>query len=321
MGMTFVKATLEERGLVLNPLTRKLHPARMLMVCLIAMCGLRSVATGQDMPLTQVLIDGEGWQLLSEGHAFTEGPAADKDGNVFFTDIPNNRIHKIASDGKVSVFSENTAKTNGLMFGPDGRLYGCRNGERKIVAYDSAGQPHTIAEDIDSNDLVIGSDGRLFVTDPPNQRVWLVTLNGEKKIVASGFRPNGVILWRDETTLVVTDGDKPHLWTFRVEIDGSLSCQEKYYGPLVVPPGRDTPGSDGMTVDKDGRLYATTASGLQMFDPTGRLGGVIHKPQPTKGLSNVCFGGPGLGFLYVTNGDKVFRRKTKTAGIVYGEKP
>ena len=178
----------------------------------------------------------------------------------------------------------------------------------------------TIAEDIDSNDLVVGSDGRIFVTDPPNQRVWLVSLAGEKKIVASGFRPNGIILWRDETTLVVTDSDIPHLWAFKVEADGSLSAKDKYYGPLMLPPGRDKPGSDGMTIDKDGRLYVTTAAGLQMFDPTGRLGGTILKPQPNKPLSNACFGGPGLSFLYVTNGDKVYRRKTKTAGVAYGEK-
>ncbi len=293
---------------------------RMLMVCFLALCGTVSLAMAQDMPLSQVLIDGEGWQLLSEGHAFTEGPATDKEGNVFFTDIPNNRIHKITVDGKVSVFAEETAKTNGLMFGPDGRLYGCRNGDRKIVAYDSAGKMQTIAEDIDSNDLVVGSDGRIFVTDPPNQRVWLVTLTGEKKIVASGFRPNGIILWRDETTLVVTDSDIPYLWAFRVDADGNLSAKDKYYGPLMLPPGREKPGSDGMTIDKDGRLYVTTASGVQMFDPTGRLGGTILKPQPNKPLSNVCFGGPGLSDLYVTNGDKVYRRKTKTAGVVYGKK-
>ncbi|HLQ45922.1 MAG TPA: SMP-30/gluconolactonase/LRE family protein, partial [Planctomycetaceae bacterium] len=311
--------TLEELGLMLNPFTRKLVHMRLLMACLLAMFGLFSTASAQDMPLSQVLIDGEGWQLLSEGHGFTEGPASDKEGNVFFTDIPNNRIHKIDLDGKVSLFAENTAKTNGLMFGPDGRLYGCRNGERTIVAYDSAGMPHTLAEDIDSNDLVVGSDGKMFVTDPPNQRVWLVTLSGEKKIVASGFRPNGVILWADEGTLVVTDSDKPHLWAFRVEKDGNLSCQERYYHPVVIPEGRDKPGSDGMTIDKDGRLYVATAAGLQMFDPTGRLSGVIHKPQ-NKSLSNVCFGGAGLAFLYVTNGDKVYRRKTKTAGVLYGTK-
>jgi sugar lactone lactonase YvrE len=278
------------------------------------MFGVTSVVSAQDMPLSQVLIDGEGWQLLSEGHAFTEGPAADKAGNVYFTDIPNNRIHKITVDGKVSIFAENSAKTNGLMFGPDGRLYGCRNGDRRIVAYDANGQPHTIVEDIDCNDLVVGSNGRIFVTDPPNQRVWLVTLSGEKKIVASGFRPNGIILWRDESTLVVTDSDQPHLWAFRVEADGSLGFKERYYGPLVLPFGRDKPGSDGMTIDKEGRLYVATAAGLQMFDPTGRLGGVILKPQPTKPLSNACFGGPDGSFLYVTNGDKVYRRRTKTSG-------
>jgi sugar lactone lactonase YvrE len=293
---------------------------RTLVSCLVAMFGVTSIVSAQDMPLSQVLIDGEGWQLLSEGHAFTEGPAADKTGNVYFTDIPNNRIHKITVDGKVSVFAENTAKTNGLMFGPDGRLYGCRNGERRIVAYEANGQPHTIVEDIDCNDLVVGSNGRIFVTDPPNQRVWLVTLSGEKRIVASGFRPNGIILWRDESTLVVTDSDQPHLWAFRVEADGSLAFQERYYGPLALPFGRDKPGSDGLTIDKDGRLYVATAAGLQMFDPTGRLGGVILKPQPTKPLSNACFGGPDGSYLYVTNGDKVYRRKTKTAGIVYGDR-
>ena len=292
---------------------------RFITTCLFSLLSLVATAVAQDMPLSQVLIDGESWQLLSEGHGFTEGPASDKEGNVFFTDIPNSRIHKIDLAGKVSVFAENTAKTNGLMFGPDGRLYGCRNGERKIVAYDPDGTLHTIAEDIDSNDLVVGSDGKIFVTDPPNQRVWLVSMTGEKKVVASGFRPNGIILWADEGTLVVTDSDKPHLWAFRVEKDGSLTCREKYYHPLVLPTGRDKPGSDGMTIDKDGRLYVTTAAGLHMFDPTGRLGGVMHKPQ-NKGLSNACFGGPGLAYLYVTNGDKVYRRKTKTAGVVYGMK-
>jgi sugar lactone lactonase YvrE len=72
-----------------------------------------------------------------------------------------------------------------------------------------------------------------------------------------------------------------------------------------------------MTVDKDGRLYVATAAGIQMFDPTGRLGGTIEKPQPTKSCSNVCFGGPKYDYLYATCTDKVYRRKTKTAGAPY----
>src|SRR5262249_19629112 len=124
--------------------------------------------SAQDMPLSQVLISGEDWQLLGEGYKFTEGPACDKSGNVFFTDIPESRIYKIDLGGKVTVFAENAAEPNGLMFGPDGRLYGCRNGDKKIVAYDSEGKFETIAEGVTSNDLVVGSKGTIYFTDPPN---------------------------------------------------------------------------------------------------------------------------------------------------------
>src|SRR5262245_2524409 len=81
----------------------------------------------QDMSVTGVLVPSEGWKLVAEGYQFTEGPAVDPQGQVFFTDIPASRIYKISLDDKVSLFADATANTNGLMFGPDGRLYGCRN--------------------------------------------------------------------------------------------------------------------------------------------------------------------------------------------------
>lgn len=271
------------------------------------------------MALSGVLVDGEGWQLVAEGFKFTEGPAVDAEGRVYFTDIPNNRIHKIELDGKVSVFVENSQRTNGLMFGRDGKLYGCQTGTKRVVAFDAKGEPTTVAEEIEGNDLVVNGNGGIYVTEPPKNRVWYISPKREKKIVAEGFRPNGVILWGDEGTLVVTDSDAPHLWTFRVELDGNLTCKERYYHPLQIPSGRDKPGSDGMTVDAQGRLYVATAAGLQMFDSTGRLGGTILKPQPGS-LSNACFGGPKLDTLYVTAGDKVFRRKTQAMGVRYGVK-
>ena len=80
------------------------------------------------------------WEKVSEGHEFTEGPAVDRTGNVFFSDIPKNRIHKIGVDGRVSVFKENTGEANGLMFGADGRLYACQNGKKRIVAYSTCSQ-------------------------------------------------------------------------------------------------------------------------------------------------------------------------------------
>lgn len=276
-----------------------------------------SFAFGQDLPLSGVLIEGKNWELVSEGHKFTEGPAADATGQVYFTDIPQNKIHKIDLDGKVSLFLENSQGTNGLMFGPDGKLYGCQNGAKKIVAFDEKGQAETIASDVESNDLVVGSKGGIFFTDPKGGRVWYINPQREKRVVAEGLKPNGVILTPDEGSLVVTDAQEPTLWTFRVERDGSLSCKDRYYGPLRMEFEQKNTGSDGMTVDSIGRLYVTTRVGLQMFDPIGRMGGVIHKPVPGRPLSNVCFGGPKFNILYVTAGDKVFRRETQATGVRY----
>ena len=285
-----------------------------IIVSVIAICIFCCTTLAQDMPLSQVLIDGEDWQLVAEGYKFTEGPAVDRQGNVFFTDVPESKIYKIDLNGKVTLFAENTAKTNGLMFGPDGRLFGCRNGDEQIVAYKDDGSFNIIAEGVKSNDIVVASDGGVYFTDPPNEQVWYIDPKGKRRVVAKGFRPNGVILWPEESTLVVTDSNEPHLWAYRVEKDGSLSFGDRYYLPVVIPPGAERPGSDGMTVDKAGRLFLASHAGLQVFDPTGRPSGVILKPQ-SKFLSNVVFGGPKFDTLYVTCTDKVYKRKTKTEGV------
>jgi sugar lactone lactonase YvrE len=277
-----------------------------------------SLVLAQDMSVSDVLIDGEGWRLVGEGYKFTEGPAADAEGQVYFTDIPNNRIYKIGLDDKISLFAENTAGTNGLMIGPDGLIYGCRNGEKKIVTYDAKAQVQTIVEEVNSNDLVVAGDGGIFFTDPPGGRVWYISPKRDKRVVADGIRPNGVILWPDQGTLVVTEALEPVLWTFRVEQDGKLTSKERYYSPLQVPPGGGGPGSDGMKVDSIGRLYVATRAGLQMFDPTGRLGGTILKPHAGP-LSNLCFGGKNFDTLYVTAGDKVYKRKTQATGVRYAK--
>lgn len=275
------------------------------------------IVHAQDLALNTVLVDGKGWELVSEGHKFTEGPAVNAQGEVYFTDIPESKIYKIGLDGKVSLFCENTEKTNGLMFGADAKLYGCQSGARKIVAYDTNAKPETIADDIDSNDLVVARNGGIYVTDPAHGQVWYINPNREKRVVATGLKPNGVILWADGGTLVVTDAQEATLWTFRVEADGGLSHKDRYYGPLRMVLGQTRTGSDGMTVDTTGRLYVATLAGLQMFDPIGRMGGVIASPAPGKPLSNVCFGGNKLDNLYVTAGDKVFKRPTQATGVVY----
>lgn len=273
-------------------------------------------ASAQDMPLTQVLIDGEDWELLADGFRYTEGPAVDRHGNVFFADPPNSRIHRIDPDGKVSIFAEDTQQTSGLMLGSDGKLFGCSRQAKQIVAWAADGTKSVIADVPDCNDLVVSSSGSIWFTVPVNEEVRHLSVDGTQRVVAQGFRPNGIILWPDESTLVVTDSNQPHLWTFRVEPDGSLSHQERYYMPLQIPGGKDRPGSDGLTVDSEFRLYVATHAGIQMFDPTGRLGGTISRPQ-RKYLSNICYGGPGFGYLYATSSDKVYRRKVKPTGAPY----
>ena len=277
---------------------------------------LATQGVAQDTPLTMVLTEESRWELVSQGHGFTEGPAVDREGNLFFSDLNESKIYRVDHEGKVTLFASNTAKTNGLMFGSDGKLYGCRNGDKAIVSYDSNASFRTVVSGVASNDLVVSSAGDIYFTDPANKQVWYVPVGGKARVVASGFRPNGVILWPNEGTLVVTDSDKTHLWTFTIRKDGSLTNREAYYQPLVVASGRNRPGSDGMTIDDQGRLFVATYAGLQMFDPTGRPSGVISMPQRAF-LSNAVFGGPEFRYLFVTCGDKVYRRKTKTKGTPY----
>jgi sugar lactone lactonase YvrE len=282
-----------------------------------------SPSFAQDMPLSQILIEDEGWELVASGFRYTEGPAVDARGNLYFSDVPNSTIHKLDDSGKVTSFLEQSQRTNGLMFGPGQRLYGCRNGLSQIVSWDvsdthSKTQPTVLVKDVASNDLVVTRAGDVYFTDPENHQVWLATADGEKRVVDTGIgRPNGIIMWPDQKTLVVADSNGPHLWTFRIESDGSLAYKQPYY-TLRMVAGREGSGADGMSIDAKGRLYVATYAGLQVFDPTGRMSGVLRLPQAKK-LSNVTFGGPDLSTLYVTSTDKVYRRKTKTTGIRYAK--
>jgi len=281
---------------------------------------LSASLSAQDMPLSQVLIDGQNWEIVSEGHGFTEGPAVDAGGNLYFSDVKRSKIYKVDAAGKVTLFVDNSARTNGLMFGSDGLLYGCRMADRQIVAYKPDSTYDVIAADVDSNDIAVTRRGNIYFSDPKGQRVWYIPAGGKPRVVAEDVPLNGLILWPGQGTLVTTAGPDAWLWTFRIEQDGSLSFKEKYYGPLRLEFTDPNPGTDGMTVDAAGRLYVASRAGLQMFDPTGRMGGVILKPQQ-KSLSNVTFAGPELSYLYVTSTDKVYRRKTKTKGVSNFTKP
>lgn len=271
-------------------------------------------------PVMDLLLENEGWTVVSEGHKFTEGPAVNTEGELFFTDIPNNRIHKVSADGKVSVFAEETGGANGLMFGRDNRLYACANGKKQIVAYGTDGKPLVVAEDVNSNDLVVNAAGDIYFTDPSNKRVWLIKKGEKPRVVDEGIeRPNGIILTPDQSLLIVADTRGQFVYSLQVQPDGSLAHKQKYFH-LHLVDGSNQSGADGMTVDAKGNLYVTTEMGLQVCDQAGRVNSIIPKPQRAW-LSNVVFGGKNLDELYVTCGDKVYKRKTKAKGVLAFQAP
>ncbi|MDB5324272.1 MAG: gluconolactonase [Phycisphaerales bacterium] len=272
-----------------------------------------------------ILIPGEGWQLISEGHKGTEGPTADADGNVYFSEGGANRIHKVAPDGKVSLFVEDPCGADGMMVGPDNKLYVCAPRTNQIVTFDLADpkKKTVIASDMPSvNDLVVTRKGAVYATDHKNKQVWYIPPGGgEKKVVDTGLQfPNGVILTPDQTQLIVADMNGAGLYLFTIKDDGTLTNKALYYF-CQIPANKSTSGADGLAMDAKGNLYVATHMGLQVFDQAGRVTAIIPGPIPGKRPSNVDFGGPGNEYLYIAQGDKVFRRKTKAKGVLFFQDP
>lgn len=293
-------------------------------------------ALAQDMALADVLIDGEGWTVVAEGYGFTDGAATDADGNFYFADVSKgDTINKIAPDGTTSVFAKNATRISGMQFGPDGRMYACQGGKPgNIVAFEKNGDMKIIASDVEPNDLVVTTKGGIYFTETGKAQVTYIAPGQPPVKAGTGpTKPNGIALSSDQETVAVSDYGGEFVWTWRIAKDGMLQFSAPYMslrlptppsiagpntGPKVAPTAAVPPTSkgDGMATDAAGRFYVTSAVGLQMFDPTGRLCGVIAAPQ-AKPLVSVEFSGPDLNYLYVCCGDKIYRRQTKTHGLLY----
>ncbi len=285
------------------------------------------VRTGQtkNQSLNDILIPNEGWQLVSEGYKFTEGPAVNSRGEVFFTDVTANQIHKIGLDNKTSLFASDSKRGNGQAFGPDGRLYVVASGDQKVVAYDRDGKVSTIADGFVGNDIVVANNGNIYVTNPPADnenapsKIWLIKPNGQKSIVDTGLKySNGVTLSPDQTLLYVDDYRSHWIYSYEIRPDGSLQSKQKFFW-LQVPDTSDQSNADGLRVDTDGRVYVATAMGVQVCDQAGRVQCII--PTPNRRLSNLTFGGEHFDTIYATCGDRVYRRKLKVKGAQAWDKP
>ena len=139
------------------------------------------------------------------------------------------------------------------------------------------------------------------------------TRKGAKHVAYEGIAaPNGIQLSPGQSFLMVDDYTGRGVWSFQIQPDGSLTNGDPFYR-LETPDESSATDADGMTMDTEGWLYVTTNTGLQVFDPQGKLVAILNKPQAAP-ISNVVFGGPNRDTLYLTGGDKVYKRPMTRKG-------
>lgn len=149
--------------------------------------------------LSDLLIPGEDWQLVGEGYQFTEGPAANWKGEVFYQDIPKSKTYKVGLDGQTVTLPLDSKKASGTHFGPDGFRYTVAGGTKQLLKYDEAGKESVVADSVSANDLVIGANGNVYVTSPNGigqpSKLYLIKPNGQKTVVDEGLKfANGIAL-------------------------------------------------------------------------------------------------------------------------------
>lgn len=282
------------------------------------------VATAQEMvePTGPV-------ELVKDGFEFTEGPASDAEGTLYFSDIPANTIHRLTAAGQFGVFTAESNHTNGMIFTADGRLLGCQM-DGAVVQYDlSTGKvAKTLAESYDDkrfnapNDLVNDKSGGVYFTDPlfraptplPQTIQAVYYIDKELKVtrVSDGIAaPNGIALSPDGEKLYVIPSLQAQMLAFNVLAPGKLS-EPAIFCTVRQPAGQTSTGGDGMALDSEGNLYITTHIGVQVFSPAGAAIGIIKVPQQP---ANVTFGGTDRMTLYVTARTGLYKAPMPIAGL------
>jgi sugar lactone lactonase YvrE len=270
-----------------------------------------SLSAGQDMPLTGILAPGEGWQRVS-GLTGIYSLAADGNGTVYAGDSTTGRITAIDAAGRLKSLAT-LAGLRGMAVGPYGRLYVCQPKSRRLVSLDGAGKETVVTDELALETIVVGHNGRCYGTVPGEQAIYSIEPSGKHRRVAAGLKePSGLVLWADQGTLVVGNASGNHLWAYRVNLDGALSAGDAYYA--LRTRAKEASGVVALTADSSGRLYAATREGVQVLDPTGRMSGVLLRPERTA-VTGVAFGGEALDRLFSACGGNVYVRKTLARGL------
>lgn len=293
-----------------------------LLVFLLMLFAAKS-SEAQEDDLSEILMPGAELVKLAGEFSFTEGPAADKAGNVFFTDQPNDRIMKWSTRGELSTFMQPSGRSNGMFFDRHDNLWSCADEKNEIWKITPGKEPEVIPLRYEDrlmngpNDLWVSPEGNIFFTDPFYKRSWwnhsempqekqcVYFMSADrltlKRVEEELLQPNGIVGSPDGKKLFVADIRGNKTWSYSINADGSLS-DKKLFCEL---------GSDGMTIDSKGNIYLT-GKGVTVFDKTGkRLGNI---PVPENWTANICFGGKNRKALFITASKGLYTIRTRIKG-------
>lgn len=269
-------------------------------------------------------------QLLKvqDGFKFTEGPAVNRFGDVFFTDQPNNRIHKWnAIANTVEVFMEDAGRSNGMYFMLDGTLLAAADEHNELWAISKDGEKEVWVSGFKGkklngpNDLWVRPKGGVYFTDPLYPRsYWEGIRSAEQqqdgrdvyflsadrteffKVTEDLIQPNGIVGTPDGKYLFVSDIDAKKTYKYEIREDGYLINKTLFCEM----------GSDGMTIDAKGNVYLT-GDGVTVFNRNGEK--IAHIPVPAQWTSNVVFGSLDRKTLFITAMDAVYTLQMKARGV------
>ena len=293
-----------------------------LMVALSASIQAEQAGTPEQVGETGCVFDGK-LKKVSGGFEFTEGPAPDGRGRIWFTDIARSQILRCDEDGSIHTVMERTDGCNGLQFDKDGRLVACQGQKGRVVRIDPATKKITplvtMYEDspfITTNDLALDQHGGVYFTDPAywrnpdstlDEAVYYSDSGGKVTRILDGFRrPNGILLSPDMKTLYVLPAGQPELMAYSITSPGVLGKG----GRLAKLEG----GGDGLTCDTLGTLYITQPRSrkILVIDPDGSI---IESVDVPEGPSNCTIGGTEFDTLYITARTGLYSIKLNRTGI------
>lgn len=273
-----------------------------------------------------IIADNATLTLISDQFSFTEGPATDRDGNVYFTDQPNDHIWKYSVDGELSLFMDQTGRSNGMYFDEEGNLLTAADEKRRVLSINPQREITVLVNDFEGkrlngpNDIWINpNNGGVYLTDPyyrrnyweqseqqiEEERVYYLTPDREELIVAADHyeKPNGIIGTSDGRTLYIADIGDEKTYSYTINRDGTLSDRTLFAEM----------GSDGMTIDNLGNIYLTGTDGVAVFNRNGQQIEQLDVPQGWTG--NLTFIGPERQTLFITAGNAVYTLEMNVHGV------